>query len=195
MNMSNTNLQFENVAQSFLKSNPQLVAKYFSPTLLKTLVAAMQQSLPTVVAARLAFDRGVANGSLPRTDGKSEADDRAEAVVAAEARFNQVVAQTDAPPLTAAEIQEFSSLGREELARRYWEHDGMNTFRVRYDRAVREHMFRVPGRIQTVDASVEGEIQLSAAEYFAIPTDVLKVRMRDPRWKAAIYRLIKAGQI
>jgi len=55
--MSNTNLQFENAAQSFLKSNPQLVAKYFSPSLLTTLVDAMQQSLPTVVAARLAFRR------------------------------------------------------------------------------------------------------------------------------------------
>jgi hypothetical protein len=56
-------------------------------------------------------------------------------------------------------------------------------------------MFRVPGRIQAVEASAEGEIQLSAVEYFALPTDVLKVRMRDPKWKAAVYRLIKAGQI
>jgi hypothetical protein len=33
--------QYENAAQSFLKSTPQLVAKYYSPSLLKTLVAAM----------------------------------------------------------------------------------------------------------------------------------------------------------
>jgi hypothetical protein len=98
----------------------------------------------------LAFDRLVANGTLPRTDGKCEADDRAEAIAAAETHFNQVVAETDAPPLTAAEIQEFSSLGQEELSRRYWKDDGMNTFRVRYDRAVREHMFRVPGRIRVI---------------------------------------------
>jgi hypothetical protein len=145
--MSNLNLsQFENAAQSFLKSNPQLVAKYYSPSLLKTLVGAMQSSLPTMTAAKIAFDRLVANGTLPRTDGKSEADDRAEAVAAAEANFNKAVAETDARPLSTAEIEEFSSLGREELSRRYWKDDGMNTFRVRYDRAVREHMFRVPGR-------------------------------------------------
>jgi hypothetical protein len=39
------------------------------------------------------------------------------------------------------------------------------------------------------------EIKLTASEYHAISTDVLKMRMRDPRWKAAIYRLIKAGEI
>jgi hypothetical protein len=194
--MSNINLsQFENAAQQFLNKNPERVAKFYSTSLLKTLVDAMQSSLPTVTTAKITFDRLVANGTLQRTDGKSEADDRAEAVAAATANFNAVVAKTDALPLTAAEIQEFSSLGREELSRRYWEHDGMNTFRVRYDRAVREHMFRVPGRIQAVEASAEGEIQLSAAEYHAISNDVLKVRMRDPKWKAAVYRLIKAGQI
>ena len=193
--MSNNLSQFENAAQSFLKSNPQLAAKFYSPSLLKTLVDAMQSGLPTAVAARLTFDRLVANGTLRRTDGKSDEDDRVEAVATAEVRFNQVVAETDAPSLTAAEIQEFSSLGREELSRRYWKDDGMNTFRVRYDRAVREHMFRVPGRIQAVETPAEGEIQLTAAEYHAIPSDVLKARMRDPKWKAAIYRLIKAGQI
>jgi hypothetical protein len=186
--------QYESAAQLYFKQNPTLAQKYYTTTLLKQVVDAMQSSLPTVVSARLAFDRLVANG-LPRTDGKSEADDRAEAVAVATANFNAVVAKTDALPLTAAEIQEFSSLGREELSRRYWKDDGMNRFRVRYDRAVREHMFRVPGRIQAVEASAEGEIQLSAVEYFALPTDVLKVRMRDPKWKAAVYRLIKAGQI
>jgi hypothetical protein len=74
--MSNTNLQFENAAQLFLNKYPELVAKYFSSTLLKTLVDAMQSSLPTVTAAKITFDRLVANG-LPRTDGKNDEDDLA----------------------------------------------------------------------------------------------------------------------
>jgi hypothetical protein len=194
--MSNNLSQFENAAQSFLKSNPPLVAKYYSATLLQTLVNAMQSSLPTVTAAKITFDRLVANGSLLRTDGKSEADDRVEAVATAEARFNQVVAETDTPPLTAAEIQEFSSLGREELSRRYWKDDGMNTFRVRYDRAVREHMFRVPGRIQAVDAlAVEGELTLTAAEYHSIPSAELQRRLRNPSFKQQVYLLLKSGAI
>jgi len=73
--MSKTNLQFENAAQQFLNKNPELVAKYYSPSLLKTLVDAMQSSLPTVTTAKITFDRLVADGSLQRTDGKSEEDD------------------------------------------------------------------------------------------------------------------------
>jgi hypothetical protein len=188
--------QYESAAQLYFKQNPTLVQKYYTTTLLKQVVDAMQSSLPTVVSARLAFDRLVANGTLQRTDGKSDADDRAEAVVAAEARFNQVVAQTDAPPLTTVEIQEFSSLGKEELSRRYWKDDGMNTFRVRYDRAVREHMFRVPGRMQTVDAPAEdGELTLTAAQYHSISSAELQRRLRSPAFKQQVYLLLKSGAI
>jgi hypothetical protein len=101
--MSFNRTQYENAAQEFFRKNPKSYEKYFSPTLLQTVVDGMMSSLPTMTAARIAFDRLLANGMLPRTDGKSEADDRAEAVFAAEARFNRVVAETDAPPLTAAE--------------------------------------------------------------------------------------------
>jgi hypothetical protein len=84
--------QYESAAQLYFKQNPTLAQKYYTTTLLKQVVDAMQSSLPTVVSARLAFDRLVANG-LPRTDGKSEADDRAEAVAVATANFNAVVAK------------------------------------------------------------------------------------------------------
>src|SRR5258706_16277718 len=105
--MNNFMTQFENAAQLFLNKNPELVAKYFSSTLLKTLVGAMQQSLPTVVAARLAFDRLVANGTLLRTDGKSDEDDLQQ-------NFDRAVQQVQAAPLTADEQSYFGGLSQSD---------------------------------------------------------------------------------
>lgn len=199
--MSNTNVsQFENAAQLFLNKNPELVARYYSPTLLKNLVAAMQSSLPTVVAARLAFERLVTDGSLQRTDGKTIQHDARENVGRAQKNLDKAIADVDATPLTPGELEHFGSLSQRELSRLYYGPDGdaVCEFAVRYQKAVREFGFVIPPRFgdQAIsDSSESGEIQLSAAEYFAIPTDVMKVRMRDPKWKAAVYRLIKAGQI
>jgi hypothetical protein len=197
--MSNTNLQFENAAQQFLNKNPELAAKYFSLTLLKTLVAEMQSSLPTLVAARLAFDRLVANGTLQRTDGKSDQDDAQANVSRAQKHLDETIAKVDAAPLTPGELEYFGSLGQRELSKLYYGPDGdaVCDFAVRYRKASREFGYRIPGRFgdQAVAVADAGDIQLTASEYHAIPSDVLKVRMRDPRWKAAIYRLIKAGQI
>jgi hypothetical protein len=195
--MSNTNLQFENAAQQFLSKNPGLVAKYFSPTLLKTLADAMQSSLPTVTAAKITFDRLVANDSLLRTDGQSEEDDRRENVDRAQANLDKAISTAEAPPLTPSELQYFGSLSQRDLSAKYYGEDGsaINEFAVRYRRACREFGFTIPGRFGDQAVADAREIQLTAAEYHAIPSDVLKVRMRDPKWKAAIYRLIKAGQI
>ena len=144
--MSNTNLQFENAAQQFLNKNPGPVAKYFSPTLLKTLVAAMQQSLPTVVAARLAFDRCIANGTLQRTDGKSDRDDAQASVDRAQQNFDRVVHEVQTAPLTADEQAYFGSLSQSDLSAKYWHNDGYNQFRVRYDLAHQQAGFRLPPR-------------------------------------------------
>jgi hypothetical protein len=47
--MSNTNTsEYERAAQLFLKQSPELVTKFYLPTLLKTLVDAMRQSRPTI---------------------------------------------------------------------------------------------------------------------------------------------------
>jgi hypothetical protein len=145
--MSNLNLsQFENAAQRFLKSNPGLVAKYFSPTLLKTLVDAMQSSLPTVVAARLAFDRLVTDGALQRTDGKTVQHDAQENVERARKNLDKVIADVDAAPLTPGELEYFGSLSQRELSKLFYGPDGdaVCEFAVRYRKAVRVFGFVVP---------------------------------------------------
>ncbi len=187
--MSNLNLsQFENAAQSFLKSNPQLVEKYHSPKLLQTLVGAMQQSLPTVVAARLAFDRCVANGSLLRTDGKSDKDDLQQ-------NFDRAVQKVQAAPLTADEQSYFGSLSQSDLSAKYWHNDGYNQFRVRYDLAHQQAGFRLPPRPSQGAVSDGGDYELTPAEYHALPASVLKKKIREPRFKAAVYRLIAEHKI
>jgi hypothetical protein len=190
-----TRTQYENAAQQYFRQNPKNFERYFSPSLLKTLVDAMLSSLPTTVAAGIAFDRLVQSGQLVRTDGKTEADDRLEAIAAAEANLHAVAAEVDAPPLTVAELHEFESLGREELARRYWADDGVNVFRIRYDRAAREHMFRIPPRPIEVAADAGGDLELTAAQYHAIPSAEMKRKLQEPRFKAAVSRLAERGEI
>jgi hypothetical protein len=196
--MSFTQKEYVNAAQAFLSKNRRLVEKYFSPTLLNTLVAAMQSSLPTQVAASIAFDRLVANGSLQRTDGKTVDDDRLEAVSAAQANLNAVIAEVDAEPLSKDELAYFASLSQRELSQLYWGEDGraLDEFSIRYRRAAREHMFRIPERIRSAEASTaEGEVTLSAREYNAMPSAELKRRLRDPQFAAVVSKLIQRGEI
>jgi hypothetical protein len=196
--MSITQQQYTSAAQAYLAKNPRLVEKYFSPTLLNTLVNAMQSSLPTQVAASIAFDRLVANGQLVRTDSKTDADDRLEAVTAARANLDQVVAEVDSAPLTPSELEYFGSLSQRELSQLYYGEDGdaVNEFAIRYRRAAREHMFRIPERIRSAEASTaEGDVTLSAREYNAMPSAELKRRLREPRFAASVSRLIERGEI
>jgi hypothetical protein len=146
--MGITRQQYESAAQAYLSKNPQLVLKYYNPTLLKTLCDAMQSSLPTTVAAGIAFNRLVADGKIERTDGKSEADDRVEAMAAAQANLDSVIAEVDARPLTKDELDYFGSLGQRELSRLYYGADGdaVCEFAVRYNRACRDFGFVPPPR-------------------------------------------------
>jgi hypothetical protein len=179
-------------ATAFLQQNPRLFEKYFGATLLQTLVGAMLTSLWTVTAAKIAFDRLVASGALQRTDGKTDRDDAREAVDAAEANLNRAVAKVDARPLTREELELFGSLSQQDLASRYWDNDGYNEFRVRYDRAVREHLFRVPARPHQEAAQASDELELTPAQYHAIPAKELSVKLRDPKFKLSVMKLIAA---
>lgn len=150
--MSNlSKAQYESAATAYFSQDPQgqlNFQKYYGPTLLATVVAEMQSSLPSVVAARLAFARLVANGSLQRTDGKTEADDRVEAVAAAQANLEKVISEVDSAPLSRDELIYFGSLNQRELSRLYYgeDGDGMTEFAVRYNRACREFAFVAPPR-------------------------------------------------
>jgi hypothetical protein len=194
--MSFSRRQYERAAEQFFKQNPKSFEKYFAPNLLQTLTDAMLSSLPTTTAAKIVFDRLVANGTLPRTDGRTERDDAAEAVAQAEEHLNKVAAKVAAPPLRTVELELFYSLSVRDLADRYWENNGFNEFRVRYDRAVREYLFRVPPRPQqAVETQSEGEFELTAAEYHALPAREVLQRLRSPKFKAAVYKLIAAKKI
>jgi hypothetical protein len=139
---------YEQAAVQFFQTNTPEFEKYYSQTLIKQVSEEMLQSLPTVVAARLAFNRLVANGQLPRTDGKSERDDAAEAVAAAQANLDRAVAEIDAAPLTKSEVEYFGSLSLRQVSALYYGEDGsaINNFAVRYRRAAREYGFVVPGK-------------------------------------------------
>lgn len=188
--------QYERAAEQFFRQHPKEFEKYFSPNLLQTVVGALQSSLPTVTAARIAFDRLVSSGELQRTDGRTERDDLHENVAHAEANFNNTVAKVAAAPLTKSELELFASLSNKDLVDRYWEHDGNNEFRVRYDRAVREHFFRIPARpVQAPDTQNDGEVKLTAAEYHSLSAREVQLRLRNPKFKFAVMQLIKSGAI
>jgi hypothetical protein len=150
--MSNLNkAQYESAATKYFSQDPEgqlNFQKYYGPTLLATVVAEMQSSLPSVVAARLAFQRLVTNGRLQRTDGKDEAFDRAEAVAAAQSNLAEVISQVDSAPLSRDELNYFGSLNQRELSRFYYGEDGdaLCEFAIRYNRACRELGFVVPPR-------------------------------------------------
>jgi hypothetical protein len=122
--------------------------KFYSPNLLQQVVDAMSTTLPTITAARITVARLIREGKLVRTDGRTEADDRAEAVAAAQANLEKVISEVDRAPLTPSEIQWFGSLNQRELSRLYYgeDGDGMTEFAVRYNRACREFGFVAPPR-------------------------------------------------
>jgi hypothetical protein len=183
-------VRYEQAATQFFQQNPREFEKYLSPNLLQTVVNAMLISLPTVTAAKIAFDRLVANGTLQRTDGRTEQDDLRENVASAEANLKRAVAKADAEPLTRSELEYFGSLSQRELSKLYWGEngDGMTEFAVRYRRANRELGFTIPPKF-----SDEGEITLTEAEFKAMSDSEKQRRMRSPRFKAAVYKLIRSG--
>jgi hypothetical protein len=194
--MSFSRQQYEKAAEQFFRQHPKSFEKYFSPTLLQTLVGAMQSSLPTVTAAKIAFNKLVANGTIQRTDRRSDADDRQEAVAVAQSNLDEVVKEIDAPPLTRNELEYFLSLSNRDLAEKYWADDGCNEFRIRYDRGVREHMFRAPARPQVAEVQDDGgEIGLTPEQYRSMSAAQLKINLRSPKFKLSVMRLIKIGAI
>ena len=120
--------------------------KYASRTLVQEVSDAMSNSLPTITAASLAFDRLVKNGDIERTDGKTAEDDRAHAHVVARNGLEAALIAGALPPLTNDEIEYFASLSQFELSKLYWgpDNDALTGFAVRYKKAMAEHGFREP---------------------------------------------------
>jgi hypothetical protein len=189
--------QYESAAQKFFKQNPRLCEKYLAPNLLETVVNAMQHSLPTVTAARIAVDKLIREGKLVRTDGRTDADDRVKAVTVAQANLDKVVAEVDSNPLSRSELEHFGSLSQRELSRLYYGEDGdaVNEFAVRYRKANREHGFVLPPRFKDEVSSDRAEIGLTASAYKAMSARDLQLKLRNPAFKFQVMQLIKLGQI
>ena len=87
------------------------------------------------------IERLAKQGWLQRCDGGNANTD-----------FARVVATIEAEPLKQTEIEWFSSLSKVELQDRYWEANGRNRFRIRYDLACRTLMFVAPPKPAEVTA-------------------------------------------
>ena len=120
----------------------KLWKKYASKTLVQEVANGMKDMLPTVTAASIAFDRLV----VRRTDGKTEADDRAEAHEMAKRGMEATIAMVSLEPLTASEVEYFASLSQFELSKLYWgpDNDGLTGFAVRYRKAAAELGYVIP---------------------------------------------------
>lgn len=119
--------------------------------LIAVVVSGMQNTLPTVIAAGITFNRLVADGTIKRTDGRTNLDDANDAVEATKRNFDRVVAEVEAPPLSAKELEVFYSMHPRERALHYWAGDppGYNSFRIRFDKAIKEHGFEQPAQTWT----------------------------------------------
>ncbi len=120
--------------------------KCFSPANLEKLLDFLieKQWIPSQVSV----NRALTELKFRRTDGGSAATDAQAAREAAQRNLDAAIAAVDAPPLTLAELEYFQSLGPRELSRLYYgpAGDALCDFAIRYNRAVREHFYRVPGR-------------------------------------------------
>src|SRR6516165_9399378 len=92
--------------------------KYDSPENLERVVSFLvgQQWLPSQVTV----DRVIAHLKLARTDGCTAKDDAREAQAAAQKKYDAAAAEADRIPLTRQELDDFASMSKVELARRYW---------------------------------------------------------------------------
>lgn len=139
----------EAVVAFFKTTNGQaLWKKYSSKTLVREVADAMVNSLPTIVAASIAFDRLVKNGDIERTDGKTAEDDRVHAHEVAKRGLEAAMIAGALDPLTTDEIEYFASLSQFELSKLYWgpDNDALTGFAVRYRKAMAEHGFREPAQ-------------------------------------------------
>lgn len=179
----------------FARQYPNEWAKYDSTENAQWIVGYLvaNQLPPSMTSVRQAIAWLVENERIERTDGLTDADDAQAAVAAANANLEKVIRDADAPPLTKAEIEEIQAMNPADLARKYWENDGYSVFATRYRKAAREWQFPIPPKPTPIE--MEGGIELTADEYRKMPAAAIQSRQRDPRFRAAVERLIAAGEI
>jgi hypothetical protein len=193
---------YERAASNYFSQDPEGKSnflKFYSATILQQVTDEMQRTtLPTITGARVTTAKLIRERKLIRTDGKTDADDRLEAIAVAEANLKVVIGEVDATPLSREELGYFSSLSQRELSQLYYGEDGsaLNEFAIRYRRANREFMFQIPSRPAAQQESEQGgDVELTAAQYHALPAAELQRRLRNPQFAAAVERLAQRGEI
>ena len=168
--------------------------KFDSPEAESRILTFLEQSqwLPS----QTTISRAIAHLQLVRTDGRTAKDDAREIRAAAQREYNSAVKQANELPLRRLELDEFAAMGQDELARKYWAEDG-DFFRIRYNKASREFGYRIPNKPAASEELGDdgGEIQLTAAEYHALPARTILQKLRDPQFKRAVDRLIARSEI
>jgi hypothetical protein len=197
-----TKIQYQKAFQDFQRQSPAVWPKYAGPNAEDILFNFLTQvqRLPSVTTIQIAINELVKRKLLARVDGKSEVDDAREFRAGLKRNLDQTLADAEKAPLTREELDHFASLSFAALQRLYWGDDLQATdyFSARYRKAAREHGFQIPARPAAElhdDSEDDGSIELTAEAFNAMPTDELKIKMRNPRFKLAMRQLMKAGKI
>jgi hypothetical protein len=187
--------------QDFLEAQSQYV-KYRSDDNIKAIVGRMKQyglSVCSDTLVKRAADELIAEKKIQRSDGADEQIDRLAAAMATRKHLEQI----GAAPISEREFDSFVRLTLDELERRYWGSDAAAAeFRARYDRAVRDHGFRVPPKPATAQTDVPVEADqskwrsLDAKTYWTLDTTtVRRLYGTDAGFRRAVDRLIAKGLI
>lgn len=195
-----TKRDYESAFASFKQHNPSIWPRYATPnaeTLLLEFLA-QNQRIPSVTTVQIALDDLVRRNVIFRVDGKTEADDAQELRAGLQQNLDRALADAEKSPLTKDELDHFASLSFSDLQRLYWGSDGTATdyFSARYRKAAREQGYRIPTRpVAEENISEDGAVELTAAQYHALPANVLKQKLRNPRFELAVRQLIRKGEI
>jgi hypothetical protein len=147
---------------------------------------------PSATAVKRACLELLDEGLIQRTDGLDAADDAIQAKADAEELDRQKALAT---PLTQMDASLYASLSWPEICEQC---KNDRVFRYRYEAACRLFGFRFPAGLEPEESqAVDGpDIPQTAEEYHAIPVRTTQIRyQREPRFKAAVQRLIAAGRI
>jgi hypothetical protein len=148
---------------------------------------------PSATATKRACLELLDEGLIQRADGKDATDDAIEEKAAAEEADRQ---KALARPLTQMDASLYAALSWPEICERC-KNDRL--FRYRYEAACRLFGFRFPIGLEPIEESQiveDPDIPKTAEEYHAIPIRITQTRyQREPRFKAAIQRLIAEGKI
>ncbi len=152
---------------------------------------------PSETAVVRAISELIDEGEVARTDGKTAEDDQRESAKVAEDRDRQLALSTS---LTQIDAALYASMSQAEIAQKC---SSDNVFRFRYEAASRLWGFRLPSAPSASEVLSEitpddggPAVPMTAEEYRRIPTQtVIRRHRNEPRFRAAIQKLIDEGKI